>query len=477
LTQYLEPLDSAFILLEVPGSAMNIGAVIELDCGGVTDPTERFELIRKNVAERLHEIPVLTKRVIRAPFDLTWPAFVADTEIDLDRHITRVALPSPGTADQFDAVVSEFLSRPLVRTRPLWHLLVIEGLEEGRVAAVLKVHHALADGVSGAETFASLFDISPEVRAPAPKVDDDGGAPAATKPLSLVLEALRRLRAEPGIALTVVTSWLTRVFDVLRVVLGVTVTRGRKRTTPDQPSIFEARRTSLNGRAGVEKVYHRMRVPLADAKRAAKHHGASVTDFVMATTSGALRRLLDDRGETLTRDLIAFVPINVRGDGDAAAMGNQISGMLLALHTDIDDPVERLIAIAQDSAKTVGVQRDNGARMFQEMPRVLGPTVLSLGAKMVDAFGLFDVLPPMANLMLSSVPGPPIPLWLSGLRVVSAAPVGPLLGPFCLNVTVLGFEQNLEFGMLGCARTMPDLATLRDYLKEEAYRLIDTVAE
>jgi WS/DGAT/MGAT family acyltransferase len=477
LTQYLEPLDSAFILLEVPGSAMNIGAVIELDCGGVTDPTERFELIRKNVAERLHEIPVLTKRVIRAPFDLTWPAFVADTEIDLDRHITRVALPSPGTADQFDAVVSEFLSRPLVRTRPLWHLLVIEGLEEGRVAAVLKVHHALADGVSGAETFASLFDISPEVRAPAPKVDDDGGAPAATKPLSLVLEALRRLRAEPGIALTVVTSWLTRVFDVLRVVLGVTVTRGRKRTTPDQPSIFEARRTSLNGRAGVEKVYHRMRVPLADAKRAAKHHGASVTDFVMATTSGALRRLLDDRGETLTRDLIAFVPINVRGDGDAAAMGNQISGMLLALHTDIDDPVERLIAIAQDSAKTVGVQRDNGARMFQEMPRVLGPTVLSLGAKMVDAFGLFDVLPPMANLMLSSVPGPPIPLWLSGHRVVSAAPVGPLLGPFCLNVTVLGFEQNLEFGMLGCARTMPDLATLRDYLKEEAYQLIDTVAE
>ena len=477
MTQYLEPLDSAFILLEVPGSAMNIGAVIELDCGGVTDPTERFELIRKNVAERLHEIPVLTKRVIRAPFDLTWPAFVADTEIDLDRHITRVALPSPGAADQFDAVVSEFLSRPLVRTRPLWHLLVIEGLEEGRVAAVLKVHHALADGVSGAETFASLFDISPEVRAPAPKVDDDGGAPAATKPLSLVLEALRRLRAEPGIALTVVTSWLTRVFDVLRVVLGVTVTRGRKRTTPDQPSIFEARRTSLNGRAGVEKVYHRMRVPLADAKRAAKHHGASVTDFVMATTSGALRRLLDDRGETLTRDLIAFVPINVRGDGDAAAMGNQISGMLLALHTDIDDPVERLIAIAQDSAKTVGVQRDNGARMFQEMPRVLGPTVLSLGAKMVDAFGLFDVLPPMANLMLSSVPGPPIPLWLSGHRVVSAAPVGPLLGPFCLNVTVLGFEQNLEFGMLGCARTMPDLATLRDYLKEEAYRLIDTVAE
>ena len=117
---------------------MNIGAVIELDFGDITDPTERFERIRQNVADRLHEIPVLTQRVIRAPFDLTWPALVADPHLDIDRHILRVALPSPGTPDQFDTLISEFLSRPLVRTRPLWQLLIIEGLEDGRVAAVLK---------------------------------------------------------------------------------------------------------------------------------------------------------------------------------------------------------------------------------------------------------------------------------------------------------------------------------------------------
>jgi diacylglycerol O-acyltransferase len=476
LTRYLDPLDSAFILLEVPGSAMNIGAVIELDFGEVSDPTERYELIRNNVAARLHEIPVLTQRVIRAPFDLTWPALVPDKKIDLDRHISRVALPSPGTADQFDTLISEFLSRPLVRTRPLWQLLIIEGLEDGRVAAALKVHHALADGVSGAETFASLFDISPEVREPAPRIEGDDTDAVATNSMSLVLDGLRRLRDDPASALRVVTSWFTRIFNVVRTVVDVAISRGRRRSTPDQPSIFEARRTSLNGRAGVEKTYHRTRVPLADAKRAAKHHGASVTDFVMATTSGALRRLLADRGEELTRDLIAFVPINVRGEGDTAEMGNQISGMLLALHTDVEDPVERLRAIARDSMRTVGAQRRRGATMFQEMTRVLGPTVLSLGGKLVDALGLFDVVPPMANLMLSSVPGPPIPLWLSGHRVVSAAPVGPLLGPFSLNVTVLGFEQHLEFGILGSAETMPDLAALRDYLKEEALALIATVS-
>jgi diacylglycerol O-acyltransferase / wax synthase len=472
MTRRLGPLDSAFVLLEVPGSAMNIGAVIELDFGDVADPKERFELIRRNVAERIHEIPVLTQRIVRAPFDIMWPVLVPDRRFDLDRHVSRVALPSPGSPDQFDEVVSEFLSRPLVPTRPRWQLLIIEGLHDGRAAAALKVHHSLADGVSGAETFASLFDISPEVRPPAPKVESSDDEPSIESSFGLVRDGLRHLRERPALAVDAVTSWIIRLVSILRAVVQVALVRGRKRATPGQPSIFEARRTSLNAVAGVEKVYHRTRVPLADAKRTAKSHGASVTDFVMATTGGALRRLLIDRGEELKRDLIAFVPINVRGEGDTAELGNQISGMLVALHADVVDPVERLIAIAKDSAQTVGVQRQSRAQMFQDMPRLLGPMAMSLGGKFASAFGLFDLLPPMANLMVSSVPGPPIPLWLSGHRVVSAAPVGPLLGPFSLNVTVLGFEQNLEFGLLGSAETMPDLAVLRDYILDEASLLM-----
>jgi WS/DGAT/MGAT family acyltransferase len=472
LSRILDPLDSAFVLLEVPGSAMNIGAVIELDVENVMDPTERFELIRKNIVDRLHEIPVLTQRIVRSPFDLTWPAFVPDTAFDVDRHLMRVALPSPGSADQFDALVSEFLSRTLVPTRPRWQLLYIEGLNDGQIALVLKVHHSLADGVSGAETFAGFFDVSPEVRLPAPMVTSRDDATSTTNSFGLLVEALGRLRERPKLAVDVVTSWATRLFEIVRTAVMVGLARGRRSSTPDQPSIFEARHSSLNAMATLEKTYHRTRVPLADAKRAAKSHGASVTDFVMATTSGALRRLLQDRGEVLRRDLIAFVPINVRGDSDVADLGNQISGMLLALHADIADPLERLRAIAKDSAKTVGVQRQSRASMFQNMPRMLGPFVLSLGGKIMSSFKLFDHIPPMANLMVSSVPGPPIPLWLSGHRVVSAAPVGPLLGPFSLNITVLGFEQNLEFGLLASAAVMPDLASLRDYLVEEANLLI-----
>jgi diacylglycerol O-acyltransferase len=263
------------------------------------------------------------------------------------------------------------------------------------------------------------------------------------------------------------------LFEIARAVARTLVVRGRRRAIPGQPSMFDARRTSLNGAAGIEKSYHRLRVPLADVKRAAKSRGASVTDFVMATSSGALRRLLDDRGEVLRKDLIAFVPINVRGGGDTAAMGNQFSGMLVRLHSNVADAEERLAAISSDAAKTLDIQRASAAQILQDVPRVLGPTLLSFGGRLISEFGLFNRMPPVANLMLSSVPGPPIPLWLSGHRIASAAPVGPLFGSFSLNITVLGFEEYLEFGLLGCAERMPDLESLRDYLLDEVTALID----
>lgn len=472
MTKFLDPLDSSFILLENAGTAMNIGAVIALDVGETADPKERFELIRRNIAERIHEIPVLTQRVVRAPFDMTWPILVKDERFDLDRHVVRVALPSPGSSTQFDDLVAEILSRTLSPQRPRWQLVVIEGLEDGRAALVLKVHHSLADGVSGAETFANLFDISPAVRAPEPHGEGEEEEETVTTSLGLLRQGLGRLRRRPELIVDGVVSWGRRFVEILRGLVRVLSVRGRRHATPHQPSIFEARRTSLNGAAGIEKLYYRTRVPLADAKRAAKVRDASVTDFVLATTSGALRRLLEDRGEALKKDLVALVPINVRGQGDTADLGNQISGMLVALHTDIADPEDRIRAISTDALKTLGEQRAHRAKIFQDVPRVLGPTLVSLGGKIVSAFGLFDLVP-MANVMISSVPGPPIPLWLSGHRVVSAAPVGPLFGAISLNVTVLGFEENLEFGLLGCADRMSDLAILRDYIYEEAAALIE----
>ncbi|MGA7835496.1 MAG: wax ester/triacylglycerol synthase family O-acyltransferase [Acidimicrobiales bacterium] len=471
MTKFLDPLDSAFILLETPGTSMNIGAVVELGPEEPRDPAARFELIKSNIAARLHEMPVLTERVVRAPFDMTWPILVRDRSFDLSRHVVRVALPTPGSREQLDEFISDFLSRPLSPQRPLWQLLVIEGQLDGRAVLVMKAHHALADGVSFAETFANFFDISPAVRTPGEGVDDEVEEPTVTTSLGLIGEGLRNLRQRPQLVIENLASWGGRFYEIVRALAVVAVVRGRHRATPGQPSVFEAKRTSLNGAAGIEKTFLRTRVSLPEAKRAAKAHGATVTDFVMAATGGALKQLLDDRGEVLKKDLVAFVPINVRGEGDTAELGNQISGMLIELHTDVADPVERMLAISRDALKTVGEQRTHRAQIFQDVPRVLGPTLLSVGGKVITSLGLFDHIP-MANLMISSVPGPPIPLWLSGYSVQSAAPYGPLVGAISLNITVLGFEEYLEFGMLGCAEHVSDLALLRDHIVEQAAELI-----
>jgi len=469
MTKFLDPLDSSFVLLETPGTAMNIGAVIELDFADV-DPEKRFVLIRENIAARIHEIPVLTQRVVRAPFDMTWPILVKDQRFDLDRHVVRVALPTPGSPAQFDAYVADFLSRALSPQRPLWQLLVIEGLNGDHAALVLKTHHALADGVSFAETFANLFDISPEGREPWPKADAQDEEPTVTTSMGLLGQGLGRIRRRPHLVVEDVASWGSRFYEILRGLYRVANERAR-RATSGQPSIFAARRTSLNGAAGIEKTFLRAIVPLAEVKRAARARGVSVTDVVMATSGGALKRLLDERGEVPKRDLIALVPINVRGEGDTASLGNQISGVLVPLHTDIGDPEERLRAVSCDAAKTVGEQRQHRAKILQDVPRVLGPTIISLAGKVISTLGLFDYLP-IANLMISSVPGPPIPLWLSGRRVTSAAPFGPLFGAFSLNITVLGFGENLEYGLLGCAERMHDLSNLREYLLDEVAALI-----
>jgi WS/DGAT/MGAT family acyltransferase len=470
MTKFLDPLDSAFILLETPGTSMNIGAVVLLAADKVKDPQKRFANIRRVIEDRIHEIPVLTQRVVRAPFDMTWPILIRDDKFDLDRHVVRVALPTPGSRAQLDSLVSEFLSRTLSSQRPLWQLLVIEGLDDGRTALVMKAHHALADGVSFAETFANFFDISPEVRPAAPQPSGDETEETVRTSLGLLREGLGKIRDRPALVVESLASWAARLVEMGRAFIRVISTHGRRHATPDQPSIFEARETSLNGAAGIEKAFLQTRVPLADVKRAAKARGVTVTDVVMAITSGALKRLLDDRGEVLTRDLIAFVPINVRGEGDTAALGNQISGMLVALHTDLDRE-ERLLAISRDAMKTVGEQRAHRAKIFQDTPRVVGPTLLSLGGKFVSAFNLFDRVP-MANVMISSVPGPPIPLWLSGRHVESATPYGPLLGAISLNITVLGFGENLEFGLIACADRFTDLSSLRDHLSDEARAII-----
>ena len=316
----LDPLDSAFVTLEVPGAPLHIGVIIEMDVpDDGLDSKQRFEVLRANIAARLHEIPVLTKRVLRTPFDLAWPVLAEDPDFDINAHVIRRAVTSPGGEEQLDALVARVMSRELAPDRPLWELNYIEGLADGRAAIVMKVHHALADGVSGAATFAGLFDLSPEVRQPEPPQNVPAPDPLPT-PLELLGRTGSELLKRPAALLEVLGAALERAADLVE---GAAESLAGREDESHQPSIFQAKTTSINGTPGYAKQFKRLRVDLVEVKRAAKSRGVSVTDFVMASVSGGLRRLFEARGELLEADLVAFVPISVRREGAEGEMGNQ----------------------------------------------------------------------------------------------------------------------------------------------------------
>ena len=472
--QPLDPLDSAFVTLELPGAPLHIGAVLEFEADDGLTPGERFAEMKKNVVARLHEIPVLTRRVVRAPLDLVWPVSADDPTFDIDHHFVRMAVASPGGPEEFDQLVSRIMSRELVRDRPLWEINVIEGLANGRGAIVFKVHHALADGVSGASTFAGLFDISPDVRVPTPPEESIAKSIRLPSPIDLFTDTLRRVREKPKKVLGCVRSKVEFAADAVQRVARALKAHEQGIDETEQPTFLEAARTSINGAPSHVKKYSRLSIPLSEAKKAAKSRDATVTDLVLSVVSGGLRRLFEDRGEVLSRDLIAFMPINVRRPGAEGDLGNQFSAMLVRLRTDIADPEARLRAIAQNSSKAVNEHRQSGSQLLMNLAARSGPALASVAGKTISSLQLFDRLPPIANVVVSSVPGPPIPLWISGHRILSASPLGPLMAGLSLNVTVLGYGDQLDFGLLACARRVPELEQFREYLDLEAQYLLES---
>jgi diacylglycerol O-acyltransferase len=232
-----------------------------------------------------------------------------------------------------------------------------------------------------------------------------------------------------------------------------------------------AAKTSLNGNPSHARRFTRLHLDLGDVKRAAKQRGATVTDFVMCTVGGALRRLLEEKGEPPERDLVAFMPVNVRREGAEGDLGNRISAVLVTLHSDIDDPEERIRMLSEASRKRKRSSADS-SKLLMNLAAAVGPAIASLAGQTLYDLELFNDLPPIANVTVSSVPGPPIPLWMAGRHVSSASPLGPLMGGIALNITVLGYGELLEYGVLACAKKLPSLSELRDLLEDEANMLL-----
>ena len=412
--QPLEGLDAAFLSLETPTTPLHVGAVLVLDppegTRSLFSPTTRYAQIRRVIGQRLHLVGPLRQRALRVPLGLHHPVWVDDPDFELDDHLSRASLPTPGGRVELDAFVAAAMSRPLDPDRPLWEMFVVEGLEGDRTALIAKVHHAILDGVSGASILAAFMDLSPRARiVTAPHEPwEPAPLPGSTRMLRYAAASLSH---QPARVLTTFDAGVGAIADLGKHNREL-LTRGES----SPPAFFSAPRTSLNGAVSNRKRFSSLSIPLDDVKLVRRVFGCTVNDVLLAGVAGGLHRLLAERGEVVERALVAMVPVSTRPEGtvEGDALGNQLSAMLVSLATDLDDPVQRLLAIARSTAVAKERERLHRGRLVGDLAQIAAPGLVSRVARAVAGTRLFDRVRPPFNVMVSGVMGPDFPLFCAG---------------------------------------------------------------
>jgi WS/DGAT/MGAT family acyltransferase len=463
LVERLSGLDASFLAMETPTMRLHVSAVMVFEPATATseEPTYVFERVRQVVDERLHLVPPLRRRAVRVPFGLHHPVWVEDPDFDLDFHLRRSSVPAPGGPRELSALVGEVAGRPLDLDRPLWEMHVVEGLESGHFAIVAKLHHATIDGASGAEALAAFFDLGAEGRMVPPPAHAWRPDPLPTE-RDLVAGALSSLTRQPE----QVANTLRRTVGAVR---GL-AERNRRLREEDgvdpPPAPFSAPRTSLNGAISAHRRFGFCHVPLEDVQTVRRAFGGTVNDVVLAGVAGALRRLLAERGEVLDDPLVAMVPMSTRSLADAGMLGNKVHAMLVSLATTVSDPIERLRVISAGTRLAKDQARVLSEDLLREWAQLAVPAVSSRVARLAGNLRIFDHVPALFNVLVSNIPGPEVPLWCAGGRLVALYPVGPLADGVGLNITVLSYTGTLYFGILGCRELVPEVDHLAHHLSD-----------
>jgi diacylglycerol O-acyltransferase / wax synthase len=463
--QRLSGLDASFLYLETSTQPLHVCSVLELDTATIPGGYS-FERLRAELAVRITAIPTFRERLANSFLNLDHPVWVEDEEFDVDRHLHRIGLPAPGGRVELAEICGHLAALPLDRRHPLWEMWAIEGLDGtdarkgGRMAVMTKVHHAAVDGVTGANLMSQLCSVEPDAPAPDP-VEASGDV----NPLRIALGGLGRFASRPiSLATSVLPAAVSTVFDTVRRAAG-----GRAMANP-----FAAPQTPFNGTITAHRNVAFAQLDLEDIKTVKNHFGVKVNDVVMALVSGVLRKFLLDRGELPESSLVAMVPVSVHDRSDRPGR-NQVSGMFSTLQTGIEDPAERLTAIA--AANDVAKEHSSaiGATLLQDWSQFAGPAVFGVAMRVYARSRLTESRP-VHNLVVSNVPGPQIPLYFLGAEVQGMYPLGPIFHGAGLNITVMSLNGRLNVGLISCPELIPDLWDMADGFADGMGELLEAAA-
>ncbi|MEM7349315.1 MAG: wax ester/triacylglycerol synthase family O-acyltransferase [Acidobacteriota bacterium] len=470
--QQLTGLDSAFLYLETSNAPMQIGGVSIID---PQTPDGRLDLdrLRELLLSRIHTSRTFTQRLVEVPLKLGKPYWIEDESFDIDRHLERTQLPEPGGWKELCALMAWEFSQQMDRDKPLWELLLVEGLETvegvppGSVALISKIHHAAIDGVSGSDLMSALYDPSPEPRA----------VPAATPRESQNGLSKGKLLRKSGRNLLKVPKALSGTLGetVKGVVRSGAAWRFKKVELPPLP--FTAPRSRLNSPVSQNRTWSAALLSL-DRIKAIRHSvEATVNDVVLTVCAGALRRYLQDKDDLPEKPLVAMVPISVRSEDERGTMGNQVSAMLVSLATDLDDPLERLRVIHRGATDSKIHHQAVGARTLSDYSQFIPFGLAGAGARLYTRMHLAEKHRPIFNLVITNVPGPQIPLYVAGARLLAHAGAAPIFDGMGLILPIFSYAGNLAVGATSCREIMPDIDVLTGYLVDSLNELEARVAE
>jgi WS/DGAT/MGAT family acyltransferase len=442
-------MDAAFLYAETATMHLQTLGVI------VLDPPKGKKIGLVEVADvlssRMHLLPVFRRRAISIPAGIDHPLWIEDPDFDLENHLHAVTVAPPGSHDELETFVGEVASHPVDRSRPLWEMWVLDGFDDGSVAIVAKLHHAIMDGAGGAEMLASLFDLSPEpgvVKEPdEPWKPDEVPRWATLVTSSLASFAARQARVPREVA------------DTLSGLAGTMRTWVSQRAAGTAGPLT-APRTPFNAPLSRDRVVSLHDVPLGALVETKNAFGAKVNDVVLAASAVALRGYLAARDALPDRPLIAAVPVAGPANRTESGFGNSVSAMLVALPLDEIDPVECLHAAHERANASKQLSLAYGPEMLRHLTGFVAPAVLSSASRLYSGLHLAGLHPPVANLVISNVAGPPIDLYLAGARLRAAYPLGPVMEGMGVNITVLSASDELCVGIIADAALVDDVGEL-----------------
>jgi diacylglycerol O-acyltransferase len=452
----LSALDASFLHQEKAGARLHVASVTVFD-----GPTPPYVELLAHIEGRLHLVPRFRQRLAEIPLDQGRPVWVDDPHFNLRYHLRHAGLPAPGSEEQLKNLAGRVFAQRLDRTKPLWELLLVDGLSGGGFAVIAKSHHALVDGISAVDITTVLFDTEPDAPPPPAPPRAWTARPLPTS-AQLLSDALVERVTRPGELARTARAAVRTPRQVARNARDGLQAMGALAFAGLSP----APATPLNVPTGPHRRYTWVDAQLGDLQGIKDSLGGTVNDAVLAVVAGALGRFLRHRGvDTQELVLKALVPVSVRAEAEQSALSNEVAPMWVPLPVGIEDPVAQFGAIRDAVAVSAASGRAVGARTLTELAGFASPTILSQAARLQQRQRSF-------NVVVTNVPGPQLPLYLLGRRLRALYPVLPLASRQALGIAVTSYDGRLGFGLLADYDALPDLDVLADALRAS----IDTLA-